>query len=276
MRTIPATSAVGYQMGSPATEPLRNALNETQHTVIIGYSFEVSRTPITVAQWKAFIADNAGHVNHYGDPANVSCRDATPAPDTDNDPVVCTSWNDAQDYVAWLKRKTGLNYRLLSESEWEYAARANKVTAYPFVLVTVDPVTGLPKDNNLALNANYRDDTTYPAGTAVPQGSLDGYFYTSPVCHYGESAFGLCDMIGNVEEWTQDCYRADYTLPAVPKDGSAYDPAPFATACASGVRVLRGGSWVNFPQVLRSAFRGYFTPVVWDFNFGFRVARTLP
>jgi formylglycine-generating enzyme required for sulfatase activity len=251
-----------FQMGSPADEPGRYG-NETQHGVTFANAFAVGKTPVTVGQWKAFLAANPTHSNNY-----AGCK--TYAPGDDN-PVVCVTWNDAQDYAAWLSKKTGQSYRLLSEAEWEYVARAGTTTAYPFDNITVD-TSGNPASNKLAKYANYNDLRDYAnAGADLGgAGTLDGYPYTSPVGHYGVNAFGVSDMIGNVWEWTQDCYVADYMNAGVPKDGTANTSG----ACKS--RVRRGGSWVNFPRALRSASRYSNAPAYRLLMIGFRVAKTVP
>jgi formylglycine-generating enzyme required for sulfatase activity len=254
MVVIPAGS---FTMGSPADEPGRSSNEGPQHQVTFANLFAVGKYPITVGQWEAFVTDTARDPDNYKAKGCLIGTDGETAAPTLNSPVVCVNWKDTQEYVAWLSGKTGKSYRLLSESEWEYAARAGTTTPYPFsaTLGTTDVATG----DELANYAN---------GTGVYLG-LDIYMYTSPVGSFPPNAIGLYDMIGNVSEWTQDCYHNDYT--DAPADGSAW-----VTDCAGTYRVLRNGSWLTgIPQLLRSAFRVASPTLRYNFT-GFRVARALP
>ena len=158
---------------------------------------------------------------------------------TDSHPVVCVYWDDAQAYVRWLSRKTGKAYRLPSESEWEYVARAGTTGPYHF------------GSSLSSSQANYGNNR---GGTA-------------PVGSYPANAFGLHDVHGNVWEWVEDCWNDSYN--GAPSNGSAWESG----RCE--VRVLRGGSWDLEPGYLRSANRGWFTAGDRVINNGFRVARTL-
>ena len=177
-------------------------------------------------------------------------------------PVACVSWDDAIAYVQWLSQKTGKSYRLLSEAEWEYAARAG-TTTYRY----------WGDDGNLS--CSYANGSDQTAKAQVPGASNwvvatcnDGYAYTSPVGSFQSNSFGLYDMLGNVWQWTQDCWNGNYSG-LRPIDGSAW----MSGECSQ--RVLRGGSWYNYPQNLRTAFRDRNTTAVRDYNYGFRVARDL-
>ncbi len=168
-------------------------------------------------------------------------------------PVINVSWEDAQRFVAWLREGTGEGYRLLSEAEWEYVARAGTTTPFH---------TG----STIATSqANYDGDYTYGGGrTGVDRQK------TVPVGSFSPNAFGLYDVHGNVWEWVQDCWNDSYR--GAPSDGSAWERGD------CGRRVLRGGSWFYFPRNLRSAYRSGYLP--WYRNYhirydGFRVARTL-
>ena len=154
-------------------------------------------------------------------------------------PVINVSWNDAQEYVSWLNWKVkGKHYRLLSEAEWEYAARAATQTRYYW-------------DNRIGRNQANCDGC----------GSQWDKKQTAPVGSFPANGFGLYDMAGNVWQWTQDCWNANYHN--APSDGSAWK-------CS--YRVLRGGSWYNNPQDLRAARRNLNSPVLQGNFFGFRVA----
>ena len=169
---------------------------------------------------------------------------------TDDEPVSCVNWHDAKAYGEWLARKTGKNYRLLAEAEWEYAARAGSVT--PFSTgTTLEPT-----------QANYNTTASYAGSvTALSRGR------PLPVGSYPANAFGLHDMHGNVWEWTEDCYNARYD--GAPSDGSAW------TFGDCRRRVFRGGAWSSPPSDLRSAGR---YPAAASDRFaarvGFRVARS--
>lgn len=163
-------------------------------------------------------------------------------------PVIHVSWNDAQAYVAWLSGETGEEYRLPSESEWEYAARAGSTTAYSW-------------GNEVGVNrAN--------CGDWEALGCRDEWDNTAPVGSFSANGFGLYDMHGNVWEWVEDCWQQGYA--GAPLDGGAWRSGD----CAK--RVLRGGSWIMTPGDLRASAREWWV-VSGDSgtNIGFRVARTL-
>ena len=166
-------------------------------------------------------------------------------PQEENQPVVCVDWNDAQAYTKWLSKKTGKHYRLPSEAEWEYAARAGTSTIYYW---------GKDIGQN---NANCADCGSQWDGKQ-----------TSPVGSFAPNVFGLYDMSGNVWELVEDNWHDNYN--GAPTDGSAWHGN-------SEARVLRGGSWVNAPYLVRTAkriFSGGSGPR--DYNTGFRLARMLP
>ena len=159
-------------------------------------------------------------------------------------PVINVSWGNATAYVAWLSHKTGKGYRLLSEAEWEYAKRAGSTTAYYW------------GDRIGEGNANCHGC-----------GSKWDNVQTSPVGSFTANAFGLYDMAGNVWQWVQDCYHASYDQ--APTNGLAWN----SENCIR--RVVRGGSWISYPQLLRSAGRFWNNPDSRGNLLGFRVARTL-
>ena len=159
-------------------------------------------------------------------------------------PVVCVNWQDAGAYVAWLSRETGEAYRLPSESEWEYAARAGTSSKYSFG----------NESNRLCQWGNVKM-------------CRDGYIYMAPVGTFRPNPFGLYDMHGNVWEWVQDCWNRSYL--GAPLDGGAW----LSGDCS--VRVMRGGSWTNHPRFLRSASRDRSITSGRGLYYGFRVARTL-
>jgi formylglycine-generating enzyme required for sulfatase activity len=165
-------------------------------------------------------------------------------------PVIHVSWNDAKAYVSWLSLKTGKTYRLLTEAEWEYAARAGSATAYSW---------GSRIDCG---KASYDGGQGSDCAAHMAGGSLRG---TQPVGSYSANRFGLHDMLGNVWEWCEDNWHPDYR--GAPSDGSAWRGGDAA------MRVLRGGAWNYGPSGLRSADRNWFPAGGHTFFIGFRVAR---
>ena len=177
----------------------------------------------------------------------------------DRHPVACVSWDDASAYVRWLSQKTGRDYRLLTEAEWEYAARAGTTT------------TRFWGDAG-NMSCGYANGADLTAEAQVPGASNwaiancnDRYAYTAPVGSYRANAFGLYDMLGNVWEWTQDCWNGNYN--GAPTDGSAW------AAGDCFLRVVRGGSWEDAPLGLRAAYRVGSPTVIRVYIRGFRVAR---
>ncbi|MCA3370935.1 MAG: SUMF1/EgtB/PvdO family nonheme iron enzyme [Roseomonas sp.] len=223
MVVIPSGS---FRMGSPAGEAGRDPDEGPERPVTLRSPLAVGRFEVTFAEWDACVA--AGGCSHR--PSDEGWR-------RDNRPVINVSWNDAQQYVAWLSRRTGQRYRLLTEAEWEYAARAGTTTPW------------------------------HTGGSIGPSQAVFGSSRTEPVGSRPANRFGLHDMHGNVLEWVEDCYVDRY-----PQDSGDASQAVSTGGCAS--RVLRGGSWINTPQDLRSALRRRYSPGN-QFNFiGFRVART--
>jgi formylglycine-generating enzyme required for sulfatase activity len=178
------------------------------HEVHIRYAFSVAKYPITRHEWKQFVKETRHH-------DNSDCLMG----EQDNHPVVCVSWEDAQDYAAWLSRKSGQHYRLLSEAEYEYVNRAGTQTAYFWG----DSADDLPR------YANVNENGPTPVGSLKP------------------NAFGVYDTTGNVQSWTQDCYHKNYD--GAPTDGSAWE-----SNCSDG-RIIRGSYWSQPPWMHRVAFR---------------------
>ena len=232
MMVVPAGS---FTMGSPTSEPGHSADEGPQHTVTIARPFAVGRFEVTFDEWDACAAD--GGCNGYMPSDEGWGRGRRP--------VINVSWDDAKAYVAWLSKKTGKSYRLLSGAEYEYATRAGTQTAYPW-----GNAVGTNNANCHACGSQWDARQTAPVGSFAPNG------------------FGLYDMVGNVREWTEDCYHARYI--GAPADGSAWIEG---ADCSS--RVVRGGSWLLAPVFLRSASRYWFTTDYRLNYLGFRVARTL-
>ena len=222
-----------FMMGSPKNEKGRwedeGDDEGRQHEVAIAQPFAVSQFELTFDQWDACI--------QYG-----GCRRIGSPFGGGKQPAVMVTWYDAQKYVNWLSTLTGRQYRLLSEAEWEYAARARTTSPYSFE----------GEESSLdeyAWYANNSENRTHPVGGKKP------------------NDFGLYDMHGNVWEWVEDCYNKKY-------DGSPVDGAAW-TKGACERRVIRGGAWDSIPRTVRSAVRGGQGPGKLVQMVGFRVGRTL-
>ena len=224
MVTLPAGH---FLMGSNEGEE-----NEKPPHQVQVESFYISETEVTFNQWEACY--NEGGCSYLPDD-NGWGRDVRP--------VINVSWQDAKEYTQWLRKKTGIRYRLPSEAEWEYAARAGSAKKY----TTGDEIT--------CEQARY--------GTF--SGDCDGTHMTLPVGSYSANDFYLYDMHGNVWEWVEDCYHSDYY--GAPKKGTVWKGSEDCR------RVLRGGSWFVNADNLRSAYRLYNAPSVRIYSLGFRVAR---
>jgi formylglycine-generating enzyme required for sulfatase activity len=228
-----------FMMGSPTTEKGRyddeDEGDGRQHRVGIAKQFAVSKFEVTFSDWDRCVSLG-------GCPKDARAGDAGWGRGTR--PVIYVGWDDAQRYVAWLSRMAGKVYRLLTEAEWEYAARAGKPTAYSW-----GDEIGKDNANCNGCGSEWDNRKTAPVGSFVP------------------NAFGLYDMHGNVWEWVEDCYHDNYN--GAPLDGTAW----IAGDCK--YRVVRGGSWMVPPQVLRTANRRRYTPGDRDPDLGFRVGRTL-
>ena len=226
-----------FMMGSPSSEMYRGA--ETQHRVTIP-SFALGKHEVTFAQWDACVAD--GGCGGFRPDDHGWGRG--------NQPVVGVSFDDAKGYIAWLNRKTGRHYRLPSESEWEYAARAGTTTPFAFgAKITSE-------------QANYDGSTGFDGAPAGPNRQKP-----IAVGRFSPNAFGLHDMHGNVWEWVEDCWSDEYTA-EMPTDGK-----PFLGANCEG-RVLRGGSWEDYSGDVRAAARVASNREDQTWSDGFRVAVT--
>ena len=249
-----------FMMGSPPDEPDRD-VDEPYHEVTIARPFAIGRTEVTWDQWEACARDN------WCDGAGVEQALRTNPDGTPNEtfvdwgrgtrPVVGPSWYDAQRFVGWLNWKTGEDdaYRLPSDAEWEYAARAGTTSAYPW---------GATLDHDYG---NFGIEGPGLGGKA--EGRDVWADETAPVASFPPNAFGLHDMHGNVFEWVEDCYEVDRAH--APADGSANKEGN----CAN--RVFRDGTFLSNPGMLRSARRGAPYPSASRGRnyLGFRVAKTL-
>ena len=234
MVVVPAGS---YRMGSPSGELGRDDDEGPVHEVTFGAPFAMGVYEVTFAEWDACA--------HAGGCPRGQLIAVDRGWGRGRRPVISATWNDAQAYAMWLSRKTGKRYRLPSESEWEYAARAGTATAYSW-----GDRVGVNLANCDGCGSRWDDDSTAPVGS------------------FAANPWGLHDMLGNVWELTQDCWNGNYR--GAPADGSAWE----SVACAK--RVVRGGSWDDPPSYLRAAQRGRVTARhrIMEVH-GFRVARTL-
>lgn len=236
--TMVAIPAGSFTQGSPVSEPQSNSDERPQRTVNVP-AFATGQHEVTFAEWDACVAGGGCSYNPGDEGWGRGDRS-----------VVNVSWNDAQAYVAWLSAETGHDYRLPSESEWEYATRAGTTGRFN----TGDCIT--------TDQANFR-------GTSPAQGCPSGVYRqeTLPVGSFAPNAFGLYDTHGNVWEWVQDCWNGSYD--GAPTDGSAR----MSGDC--GRAVVRGGSSNSYGELLRSAYRIRNFRGNRDFNVGFRVARSV-
>ena len=207
MVVVPAGS---FMMGSPTSDAEGFSDERPRHTVRIGAPFAVGVYEVTFAEWDACV--RAGGCGGYSPDDEGWGRGSRP--------VMNVSWEDARAYVQWLSRETGQRYRLLTEAEWEYVARAGTTTGRYWG----------QGEAGQCRYANGDDDAPCP----------DGYQFTAPVGSFQPNAFGLYDVLGNVREWTEDCWNRDYS--GAPTNGSAWQ----AGDCSE--RMLRGGSWGFYPM----------------------------
>jgi formylglycine-generating enzyme required for sulfatase activity len=221
-----------FMMGSAKNEEGRFEHEEPRHRVTIGHRFAIGRYPVTFDEYDRFCE------------AIQRKKPVDEGWGRERRPVINVSWEDAQDYIAWLVQETGRVYRLPSEAEWEYACRAGATTRYSFG----DAIT--PKD------ANYADARL---GRTSVSGSCPA------------SGWALYDMHGNVWEWVEDDWHESYR--GAPTDGSAWKGPE--TSSALRLCVLRGGSWSDDSRACRSACRGWSLTDIRHNYFGFRVAQTI-
>ena len=232
MVVLPSDSFLMGSPPDPGTDPFSNEKpkaigssdEKPQHLVQI-QSFAIGKYEVTQEQWYAVMGNN---------PSENKGRTL---------PLEQVSWDDTQQFIAKLNQMTGQKYRLPSESEWEYAARARTTTEWSHG-------NDESKLGNYAWFGRNSGGKTQEAGQKLP------------------NAFGLYDMHGNVWEWTQDCWHNNYA--GAPTDGSVW-----TTGCTTNIRVLRGGSWNYSPAHLRSAFRIRSNPDLRGSSYGFRLARDI-
>lgn len=266
-----------FVMGSPDGEKDRDGDEGPTRSVRIDRTIAVGRNEVTRGEFWQFVTA-AGYKTEAEKAQGCAAWDGkewkydaarywrNPGFEQGDDhPVVCVSWNDAQAYLRWLNTQVpGRNYRLLSEAEWEYAARAGQgASRFPW--------GDDPDYSEMCRFSNGADETAKKkipgAGGWLVSKCSDAYAYTAPISTLQPNAFGLYHMHGNAWEWVQDQYSENYQ--GAPTDGRAWEIGGDASR-----RVLRGGSWGYNPRYLRSAYRSRGAPDIRDGNSGFRVART--
>lgn len=265
-----------FQMGSPNARSVGGLIGwgdlseRPIRRVEVSREFAIGRYEVTVDEYRAFAEatdrdevdgpcswraptiENRGSMNRMPSLFGQSSDDF---PQGDDYPVVCVNWNDAQAYVQWLSQRTARHYRLPSEAEWEYAARAGTTTPWYW------DDDGSSRLYPECMFANSRQQSPF----SIP---CDGASFTAPVGSYLPNSFRLYDMAGNVLEWVEDCWLDNYRR--APSNGEAWHGGD---QCRR--RVLRGGSWNTEKRFLRSAARGYGESGHRGLDVGFRVAATL-
>ncbi|HEX2825014.1 MAG TPA: formylglycine-generating enzyme family protein [Burkholderiales bacterium] len=260
-----------FLMGAAPGEEARENLaaefrkrSRPQRTVEIR-AFRAGRAEVTRGEYRAFAEATgrkgdgcfAWNGREFEPDARRDWRTPGYAQD-DGHPATCVSWEDASAYVAWLSSRSGKRYRLLSEAEWEYAARAGSTT----------PRFWGADANAACAYANGADRSTQARVAFAAEWNAapcdDGHAYTAPVGSFRPNAFGLHDMLGNAAEWTQDCWNPDHG--GAPADGSA------RTSGDCALRAVRGGSWEDAPVGVRAAYRVGSPTTVRVWTRGFRVA----
>ena len=222
----------GFRMGSPSSEEGRASSEDPWHWVRLDYRLAVGVHEITFGEWDHCVEMGGCGGRFPDEPGGQGPRESLP--------VVDVTWEEAQSYIAWLRTTTGRDYRLPSEAEWEYAARAGTDTPYSF------------GSSITSEDANF--------GEANREGIV-------PVGSYQANGFGLRHMHGNASEWVEDCWHEDYK--GAPQDGSAWKIPE------SAERVVRGGAWNSEAKDVRSASRDKAAATSRSLDTGFRVVLAL-
>ena len=237
-----------FTMGTPDDEVGREPDEGPMHDVTFAKPFAMSRFHITASEWDSYIRQTGVKIADGDTRPGRECIASKPRyPQGPSQPAVCMDMDDIKNYVAWLSKKTGQAYHMVSEAQREYAARAGSSGPFPFPFDD-------DKGYSIAKHAN-----TY--------GPADGYSYSSPVGSYPPNAFGMYDMHGNVYERVADCEHSNYI--GAPTDGSAW----MEPNCES--YQIRGNDWGEAPVFSRSGNRNNIYPQTRGDWIGFRVVRDL-
>ena len=246
-----------FMMGAPSGEKDHTRYEEPQKKIAIK-PFQIGKYDVTVAQFAEFIKATKYQPTDECDTEGVNKMHAANWRDpefeqSDNEPVVCINWNDANAYAQWLAKTSGKPYRLPSEAEWEYAARAGVTAAHYW-----------SDDDEACRYANIADAAAKRQHANWKVVSCDdGFWGTSPVGSLKPNAFGLYDMLGNVKQWVADC--ATDSIDQIPADGSA-------GGGSCNYRTVRGSAWNSTPNIVRLAYRERNPNSYAASNYGFRVA----
>ena len=225
----------GFLMGSPLDELGREPGEGPRHLVTIGGRLAAGKYEVTFEQWHACVVEGGCRHRPFDEGWGGGMR-----------PVLNVNWHDARQFVRWLSGKTGKRYRLPSEAEWEFIARAGTTTAYPWGSDTFRPG-----------NANCNDSSSPWGGQR-----------SAPVGSFRPNGAGIHDLAGNVREWVEDCRHAGYR-------GAPADGRPWIEAGDCRRRMMRGGSWADAPDQVRSAVREFAAATLRNDTIGFRVVRSL-
>ena len=237
-----------FTMGTPDDEVGREPDEGPMHAVTFAKPFAMSRFQITAGEWDSYIRQTGVKIADGDTRPGRECIASKPRyPQSPRQPAVCMDMDDIKHYVAWLSKKTGQPYHMVSEAQREYAARAGSSGPFPFPFDE-------GKGYSIAEHAN-----TY--------GPADGYSFSSPAGSYPPNAFGMYDMHGNVYEWVADCWHPNYE--GAPTDGSAW----VEPNCES--YQIRGNDWGEAPVFSRSGNRNNIYPQTRGDWIGFRVVRDL-
>lgn len=248
MVVLPAGSFV---MGTPEDEVGREPDEGPQHTVTFNKAFAMSRFHVTAGELDAYIRETGTRIKDGDERPGRLCQASKPRYEQGpRQPAVCVDYADVQAYARWLSKKTGQHYRMVSEAEREYAARAGSSGSFPF-----------PFDEE----GQYQ--ITKHANTYGPK---DGYSYSAPVGSYPPNAFGMYDMHGNVYEWVADCWHPDYV--GAPVDGKAWMEESGGVCLDAQIR---GNDWGEAPVFSRSGNRNSRKREVRGDWLSFRVVREL-
>jgi formylglycine-generating enzyme required for sulfatase activity len=258
MKVLPAGE---FLQGSAADDVDAQPYELPQHTTSITHAFAAGIYEVTVGEYAEFVADTRVEAHACAiydgawrvDPA-VSWKNAVEGQAASH-PVSCISWQDAKDYAAWLSHRTNHTYTLLSASEWEYAARAGTTAQRPWGNPSAACAYGNVADQTAARR--------FAGWSVLP--CTDNYVQSAPVGSFAANAFGLYDTLGNVFEWTEDCWSPDYR--GAPVDGSARRDGD----CSE--HELRGGSWFTSPEFVRIAYRDHFAANYRSTSVGLRLRR---
>jgi len=253
-----------FKQGSAASVSGSFAFEKPLHWVVIARSFALSTNPVTVDEFRVFMAvagrGMKGCDTYDGEWKLRTDRgwDNPGFEQSGSHPVTCVSWADAHAYADWLSAKAGHRYRLPSASEWEYAASVGGQSVQPWS----------QDGSGACAHANVADASAarrYP-GWAVFDCN-DGYVHTAPVGSFSANAWGLNDMLGNVLQWTEDCWYDNYK--GAPIDGSARTQED----CTE--HELRGASWFSSPAFVRANYRNHFAANYRASSVGIRLVREL-